>query len=55
MHLLKQDKFYGHPVSLIEIDGFTQERVKALPLDTLSAMSEKPVVWIPHVEVANSL
>ncbi|MDO6720752.1 hypothetical protein Q4575_15160 [Psychrosphaera sp. 1_MG-2023] len=54
MHLLKQDKFYGHPVSLIEIDGFTQERVKALPLDTLSAMSEKPVVWIPHVEVANS-
>ncbi|MBU2918832.1 hypothetical protein KO505_12825 [Psychrosphaera sp. F3M07] len=54
MHLLKQDKFYGHPVSLIEIDGFTQESVKALSLDTLSAMSEKPVVWIPHVEVANS-
>lgn len=54
MHLLQQDKFYGHPVSLIEVDGYDREKVKSLPLDTLSAMSEKPVVWIPHVEVSNS-
>ncbi|MEI8619164.1 hypothetical protein P4S63_25285 [Pseudoalteromonas sp. B193] len=26
MHLLQKDKFYGHPVSLIEIDGFTKEK-----------------------------
>lgn len=54
MHLLEQDKFYGHPVSLIEIDGFNEEKVKTLSLETLAQMSEKPVVWIPHVEVANS-
>ncbi|MCW1717243.1 hypothetical protein OIZ54_00605 [Pseudoalteromonas sp. A3] len=54
MHLLQKDKFYGHPVSLIEMDGFTKEKIKNLSLDTLAAMSEKPVVWIPHVEVANS-
>ncbi|WP_440875093.1 DUF7133 domain-containing protein [Thalassotalea sp. PLHSN55] len=54
MHLLQKDKFYGHPVSLIEIEGHTKKSISALPLETLAAMSEKPVVWIPHVEVANS-
>lgn len=54
MHLLEQGKFYGHPVSLIEVDGFTRDKVKRLSLETLAEMSEKPVVWIPHVEVANS-
>lgn len=54
LHLLEQNKFYGHPVSLIEVEGFSKESVKALSLETLSAMSEKPVVWIPHVEVSNS-
>ncbi|NVK26097.1 MAG: hypothetical protein HWE10_14305 [Gammaproteobacteria bacterium] len=54
MHLLQEGRFYGHPVSLIEIEGFTKEKVQNLSLETLEAMSEKPVVWIPHVEVANS-
>lgn len=54
LHLLKENKFYGHPVSLIEIGDYTRESISNLSLEELSAMSEKPVVWIPHVEVANS-
>lgn len=54
MHLLKANKFYGHPVSLIDVKGFDREKVAELTLEQLSAMSEKPVVWIPHIEVANS-
>lgn len=54
LHLLKKGKFYGHPVSLIDVKGFDRQKVAALSLEKLAAMSEKPVVWIPHIEVANS-
>ena len=56
MHLLQEGKFYGHPVSLIDVAGYDADKIKALAtdLDKLATMSEKPVVWIPHIEVANS-
>jgi len=54
LHLLEQDKFYGHPVSLIEVADYTRESISNMSLEELGSMSEKPVVWIPHVEVANS-
>lgn len=54
MHLLQEGKFYAHPVSLIEVEGFTEDIIRNLSPEKLAAMSEKPVVWIPHVEVANS-
>lgn len=54
LHLLEQGKFYGHPVSLIDVDGYTRESISEMSFETLAKMSEKPVVWIPHVEVANS-
>lgn len=54
MHLLKAGKFYGHPVSLIDVDGFDKEKVANLSIEQLTTMSEKPIVWIPHIEVANS-
>lgn len=54
MHLLEKNKFYGHPVSLIDVEGYTEASIKAKSLAEFEAMSEKPVVWIPHVEVANS-
>lgn len=54
LHLLKQNKFYGHPVSLIDVEGFNRESILGLSLEQLSSMSEKPVVWIPHIEIANS-
>jgi hypothetical protein len=41
-------------VSLIDIEGYDQDKISKLSLEQLSAMSEKPVVWIPHIEVANS-
>jgi len=54
MHLLEEGKFYGHPVSLRDHPDYTVEEIKAMSFDELGAMAEKPVVWIPHVEVANS-
>ncbi|WP_246037044.1 DUF7133 domain-containing protein [Thalassotalea litorea] len=54
MHLLRKGKFYGHPVSLIDIEGFSRDSVAKMSLEELAAMSEKPVVWIPHIEVSNS-
>lgn len=56
MHLLEAGKFYAHPVSLIDVEGYDAKSIKALSedLDKLTQMSEKPVVWIPHIEVANS-
>lgn len=54
LHLLEQNKFYGHPVSLRDIEGFTLDRIRKMSLDELEGMTEKPVVWIPHIEVANS-
>lgn len=54
LHLLQQGKFYGHPVSLVDVEGYTRESIKQMSLEQLEKMSETPVVWIPHVEVANS-
>ena len=54
LHLLEQGKFYGHPVSLIDVEGYTRDKLKEMPIEAFAAMSEKPVVWIPHIEVANS-
>lgn len=54
LHLLQAGKFYGHPVSLIDVEGFNKDNIPTLSLDQLAKMSEKPVAWIPHIEVANS-
>ncbi|MEL6686825.1 MAG: hypothetical protein AAFP97_04310 [Pseudomonadota bacterium] len=54
LHLLEEGKFYGHPVSLRDHPDYTVEAIKEMSLDELYALSEKPVVWFPHVEVSNS-
>jgi glucose/arabinose dehydrogenase len=54
LHLLEEDKFYGHPIPLIDHPDFTRERILRMSDDELNSMREKPVAWIPHVEVANS-
>ncbi|MGJ8693869.1 MAG: DUF7133 domain-containing protein [Thalassotalea sp.] len=56
LHLLEKDKFYGHPVSLIDHPdwGLNKVRDKRWDFEVFDKMREKPVVWIPHVEVANS-
>lgn len=54
LHLLKQDAFYGHPVSLRDDPNWTVPRIKETTFKYFDQMREKPVVWIPHVEVGNS-
>jgi len=56
LHLLQKDKFYGHPVSLLDNPNFDFDKIKENRnnYDMFDKMREKPVVWIPHVEVANS-
>lgn len=54
LHILKKNKFYGQPVSLIDVGDNTRESVSKMETESLLAMSEKPVVWFPHMEVANS-
>ncbi len=54
LHLLEENKFYGHPIPLIDHPDFTREKILKLSEDELNEMREKPAAWIPHVEVANS-
>ena len=56
LHLLRENRFYGHPVSLIDIEGHDRASVTELAkdLEKLETMAEQPVVWIPHTEVASS-
>lgn len=56
LHLLEKDKFYGHPVPLRDHPDFGLEKIvkNKYNFELFDSMREKPVVWIPHVEVANS-
>lgn len=55
LHLLEKNKFYGHPVSLVDHPAVgSAEAVRALDDSDFDAMREKPAVWFPHIEVANS-
>lgn len=54
LHLLEKGKFYGHPVSLREEKKYPPERIRKLDAEHFDKFREKPVLWIPHQEVANS-
>lgn len=54
LHILEQDKFYGHPIPLIDHPDYTAEKIRAMTPEQLDKMREQPVAWIPHIEVANS-
>ncbi|WP_017446919.1 DUF7133 domain-containing protein [Gayadomonas joobiniege] len=54
MHLLQKDKFYAHPVSLIDHPDWDEQKIRNAKPEDFAKFSEKPVVWIPHIEVANS-
>lgn len=54
LHLLEEGAFYGHPVSLIDYPGYDREKITNTPVEDFEAWAEKPNVWIPHIEVANS-
>lgn len=56
LHLLKKDAFYGHPVSLRDHPDWTVEKIlkEKKNFKLFDEMREYPVVWFPHLEVANS-
>jgi hypothetical protein len=56
LHLLEEGKFYGHPVTLRDDPDFGLAKVveNKKNFKMFDDMREKPVVWIPHLEVANS-
>ncbi|MGJ8681809.1 DUF7133 domain-containing protein [Paraglaciecola sp.] len=56
LHLLEEGKFYGHPVTLRDDPNFGLDKVRENKSNfkMFDEMREKPVVWIPHLEVANS-
>lgn len=56
LHLLQEGKFYGHPVPLRDHPDFTIDKIRnnKTNFKMFDDMREKPVVWIPYVEVANS-
>ncbi|MCF2949578.1 hypothetical protein L0668_15765 [Paraglaciecola aquimarina] len=56
LHLLEQGKFYGHPISLRDDANFGLDKVRDNKdnFAFFDEMREKPVVWIPHQEVASS-
>ncbi|MBK1878145.1 DUF7133 domain-containing protein [Pelagicoccus mobilis] len=54
LHIIEEGKFYGHPVSLIQIDGYDRKKIAAMEPEEFNPFREKPVLWIPHQEVANS-
>jgi hypothetical protein len=53
LHQIKQDHFYGHPVSLLD-KGYSREKIKAMKIEDFDKMRTLPVVWIPHREIARS-
>ncbi|MCM8538577.1 MAG: hypothetical protein NE334_21725 [Lentisphaeraceae bacterium] len=50
---LRENHFYGHPASLIDKD-FTAEKLKSMKDTDFDKMRTRPVVWIPHNEIAQS-
>ena len=54
LHIIEQDKFYGHPVSLRDDPNFEIDKIRKMQPEDFAKFMEKPVVWIPHLEVANS-
>jgi hypothetical protein len=54
IHFLQEGRFYGHPVSLHEVPGFSKAKLNNMSASDFDAIREKPVAYIPHVEVGNS-
>jgi len=54
MHLLEPGKFYGHPVSLRDKPGYSEEIIRAGNEQDFNRFRQVPAIWIPHVEVASS-
>jgi glucose/arabinose dehydrogenase len=55
LNVTEKGKFYGAPVSQIDIEGWTPDRVeKEMTVDDFDKLQEDPACWVPHIEIANS-
>ena len=54
LYHVQQDRFYGHPASLVWTNGWNMGNPFDLPLTTLDSLREKPAVIFPHDVLANS-
>ncbi|GGD11133.1 DUF7133 domain-containing protein [Aquisalinus flavus] len=54
LHILEDGAFYGHPSSLRDHPDYSIPILDDMSVEDFAQMSETPVVWIPHQEVANS-
>lgn len=54
LHVLQEGRFYGHPASLRDHPDYSIEKIDSMTIEDFAEMSEEPVLWIPHQEVANS-
>lgn len=54
IHHIVEGEFYGHPASMRDHPDYTMESIRALTIEALEAMRKRPVIWVPHREVANS-
>ena len=51
---LEDNKFYGHPISLLDKPEYSMEKLKKMSDEEFGKMRTLPVVWIPQEEIANS-
>jgi hypothetical protein len=54
LNLLEDNKFYGHPISLLDKAEYNKEKLEAMKDEDFEKMLNLPIVWIPQGEVANS-
>ncbi|MGH2623160.1 MAG: hypothetical protein ACRDE7_05815, partial [Sphingobacterium sp.] len=54
LYHVQQEKFYGHPASLVWTKGWNMGNPFELPVATLDSLREKPAVIFPHDVIANS-
>ena len=54
LNLLEDNKFYGHPISLLDKPEYSKEKLESMKDEEFGKMLNLPIVWIPQGEVANS-
>ena len=54
LNQLEENKFYGHPISLLDKAEYSKEKLEAMKDEDFEKMLNLPIVWIPQGEVANS-
>lgn len=54
MHHVRKDGFHGHPAGLVDHPDYDEEKLDSMDPEDFAEMMHKPVVWLPHEDVARS-